>query len=637
MILSCHDLGKSYGDNVIFSRASFGIREHEKAAIVGINGAGKTTLVRMIAGELTPDNGTVTFSKDSTFGYLAQEKMIRDELTILEEMEDTLRDVLELEDKLRDMESSISAASEESLPVLMDQYHRMQVEFEQRNGYQARSEIIGVLKGLGFSPEDHSRRCGTLSGGEKTRIALGKLLLSSPDLILLDEPTNHLDMNSVAWLENYLSGYPGAVLIVSHDRYFINRIATKIIEIESGKVSVFEGNYTKYAELKKQQRDAALRAWRNQQAQIRHQEEVITRLRSFNREKSIKRAESRVKMLDRIERLEKPQDADDAMRLTLTPAIRSGRDVLKVEDLSKSFDSVLFSHLDLEIRRQERVALIGSNGTGKTTLLKIITGLTPADEGSVALGTNVFIGYFDQEHQLLDSEKTLFEQLSDDYPDMTNTQIRDVLAAFLFTGDDVFKRIGDLSGGERGRVSLARLMLSNANFLILDEPTNHLDILSREILENALVNYSGTVFYVSHDRYFINQTATRILDLTGNTLISYSGNYDYYLEKKDDLTRKILGPETISPAAADTVTDSKRKWEQEKEMQARERKRKNDLAKTEDEINECEVRQAQIDDLLTLEENYSDPEKCAALVREKDSLTARLEELYEKWEELAGD
>ena len=637
MILSCHDLGKSFGDNVIFSHASFGIKEHEKAAVVGINGAGKSTLIKMIVGELGADLGTVTFSKDATFGYLAQEKMIRDDFTILDEMEDSLRDVLDLEDKIRDMEHAISLAGGEELPLLMDQYHRMQVEFEQKNGYQARSEITGVLKGLGFSQEDYHRRCGTLSGGEKTRIALGKLLLSSPDLILLDEPTNHLDMSSVAWLENYLSGYPGAVLIVSHDRYFINRIATKIIEIESGKVSVFEGNYTKYAELKKQQRDAALKAWRNQQAQIRHQEEVITRLRSFNREKSIKRAESRVKMLDKMERLEKPQDADDAMRLTLTPDIRSGRDVLKVEDLSKSFESTLFTHLDFEIKRQERVALIGDNGTGKTTLLKIITGLIPADEGSVALGTNVFIGYFDQEHQLLDSAKTLFEQLSDDYPDMTNTQIRDVLAAFLFTGDDVFKRIGDLSGGERGRVSLARLMLSNANFLILDEPTNHLDIISREILENALVNYAGTVFYVSHDRYFINQTATRILDLTGNTLISYSGDYDYYLEKKDDLTRKILGPETVSSSSAGIVTDSKKKWELEKEKQARERKRRNDLARTEDEINDCELQQAQIDELLTLEENYSDPEKCAALVREKESLDAKLEELYERWEELAGD
>ncbi len=637
MILSCHDLGKSFGEDTIFSHASFGIKEHEKAAVVGINGAGKSTLIKMIAGELNSDSGTVTFSKDATFGYLAQEKMIRDDSTILEEMEDSLREVLELEDKIRDMEHAISKAGPDTLPLLMDQYHRMQVEFEQKNGYQARSEITGVLKGLGFSQDDFSRRCQTLSGGEKTRIALGKLLLSSPDLILLDEPTNHLDMNAVAWLENYLSGYSGAVLIVSHDRYFINRIATKIIEIEAGKVSVFEGNYTHYARQKKQLRDAALKAWRNQQAQIRHQEEVITKLRSFNREKSIKRAESRVKMLDKIERLEKPQDVDDAMRLTLTPRIRSGRDVLKVEDLSKSFETVLFTDLDFEIKRQERVALIGDNGTGKTTLLKIITGLAPADEGSVSVGTNVFIGYFDQEHQLLDNEKTLFEQLSDDHPDMTNTQIRDVLAAFLFTGDDVFKRIGDLSGGERGRVSLARLMLSNANFLILDEPTNHLDIVSREILENALVNYTGTVFYVSHDRYFINQTATRILDLTGNTLISYSGNYDYYLEKKDDLTRKILGTEKTTFAQPDTVTDSKRKWELEKEQLARERKRKNDLAKIEDEINDCEQKQAQTDHLLTLEENYSDPEKCAALVHEKDSLTARLEDLYNRWEELAGD
>ena len=374
-------------------------------------------------------------------------------------------------------------------------------------------------------------------------MALGKLLLQKPDIIFLDEPTNHLDMNSIAWLEVYLQNYPGAVVIVAHDRYFLNKVVTKIIELDNGHSCVFSGNYSAYAEKRAQMREAQMKAYLNQQQEIKHQEEVITKLRSFNREKSIKRAESRVKMLDKIERLEKPSEVASEMKIRLEPRITSGNDVLKVEGLAKSFGSLsLFSDLNFEIKRGEKVAIIGDNGTGKTTLLKILNGVCEPDAGSFSLGSKVHIGYYDQEHHVLHMEKTLFEEISDAYPALTNTQIRNVLASFLFTGDDVFKRISDLSGGERGRVSLAKLMLSEANFLILDEPTNHLDITSKEILENALNQYTGTVLYVSHDRYFINKTASRILELTGNTLVNYIGNYDYYLTKKEELTR-IYAPQ----------------------------------------------------------------------------------------------
>ena len=496
---------------------------------------------------------------------------------------------------------------------------------------------MGVLKGLGFPEEDFDKQVDTLSGGQKTRVALGKLLLSNPDIILLDEPTNHLDMNSIAWLENYLMNYKGTVIIVSHDRYFLNRVVTKIIEIDQGHVMSFSGNYSTYAEKKKQLRETQLKAYLNQQQEIKHQEEVIAKLRSFNREKSIKRAESREKLLDKMEVIEKPTEANTEIKLKLEPKIISGNDVLTVEGLEKSYKELLFSDLNFQIKRGEKVAIIGDNGTGKTTILKIINALVDADDGEITLGTKVHIGYYDQEHQVLHSEKTLFDELSDAYPNLTNTEIRNVLAAFLFTGDDVFKRIKDLSGGEQGRVSLAKLMLSKANFLILDEPTNHLDIVSKEILESALNRYTGTVLYVSHDRYFINQTATRILELKNKTLVNYIGNYDYYLEKNEELTR-IYAPEQASAApCAQTapVSSAKDDWTRKKEEQARERKRQNDLKKTEAEIQKLEEEDAQIDTLLEMEENFTDIEKCTQLTTRKAQIADRLEELYELWGELA--
>ena len=493
MILNVHNLCKSFDGKDILSGASFHIENNEKAAIVGINGAGKTTLLKLIIGELSADDGEVTFSKDTTWGYLAQNQNIDTDNTIIEELTLVKKDIIELEKKIRQAEEDMKHTDESELSDLMERYTRMNEEFQRASGYAWQSEVSGVARGLGFLDEEFDKKINTLSGGQKTRVALGKLLLQKPDLIILDEPTNHLDMNSIRWLENYLLNYKGAVLIVSHDRYFLDKIAGKIIEVENTKVTSFIGNYSTYSIKKEQLRKIQWNAYIKQQAEIKHQEEVITKLKSFNREKSIKRAESREKMLDKIEVLDKPVDIDDRMKITLKPSFESGNDVLTATDVAKSFGSEkLFSGLNFEIKKGEHVAIIGDNGTGKTTLLKIINGIETLDDGEIELGVKVRIGYYDQEHHVLHDEKTLFEEISDAYPTLNNTEIRNTLAAFLFTGEDVFKRIKDLSGGEKGRVSLAKLMLSDANFLILDEPTNHLDITSKEILETAISGYEGT-------------------------------------------------------------------------------------------------------------------------------------------------
>ena len=637
MILACQNINKSFGEKVILKDVSFHIEEKEKAAIVGINGAGKSTLLKIIMKELSSDSGEVILARDKTIGYLAQHEAVSSGNTIYEELLEVKKDIFELEHRIRSLEHRMKSLNETELSQILELYNRLNTEFEQKNGYACRSEITGVLKGLGFEESEFNKQVDTLSGGQKTRVALGKLLLTRPDIILLDEPTNHLDINSIAWLENFLINYDGAVIIVAHDRYFLNRVVTKVVEIENGRASTFPGNYSTYSEKKARLREAALKAWMNQQKEIRHQQEVIDKLKSFNREKSIKRAESREKMLEKIEILEKPDTETKELKLTLEPRITSGNDVLTVKGLAKSFGSnQLFSDLNFDIKRGERVAIIGNNGTGKTTILKIINQITEADRGTFTLGSKVHIGYYDQEHHVLHMEKTLFDEISDDYPSLTNTEIRTVLAAFLFTGDDVFKQIKDLSGGERGRVSLAKLMLSEANFLILDEPTNHLDILSKEILEQALKRYTGTVLYVSHDRYFINQTATRILELTGNTLINYIGNYDYYLEKKEELT-KIYAPAAAKQEVEAQFSESSGKlsWQQQKEEQAKLRKRQNDLKKTEDRIHELETRDSEIDILMTQEEIYTDVAKCIQLNNEKASIAEELEKLYELWEELA--
>lgn len=642
MILSCQNISKAFVENQVLKNVSFHIEDHEKAAIVGINGAGKTTLLRIIVGEMTPDDGQVVLAKDKTLGYLAQNSTVDTSHTIYEELLSVKADLLRLEEKIRECENNMKHADGDALEDLMKQYTSLTHAFETGGGYLYRSELVGVLKGLGFTEDEFSKPVATLSGGQKTRVALGRLLLQNPDLIILDEPTNHLDMNSIAWLETYLLNYKGAVLIVSHDRYFLDRIAGKVIEIDQSKATTFMGNYSDYAVKKEQLRVAAWNAYMNQQREIKHQEEVIEKLKSFNREKSIKRAESREKMLDKIEVIEKPSEVRTDMKLTLTPRILSGNDVLTVEHLSKSFDShKLFTDVNFEIKRGEHVAIIGDNGSGKTTLLKILNGLVPADQGTFRLGSNVEIGYYDQEHHVLHSEKTLFEEISDDYPYLNNTQIRNVLAAFLFTGEDVFKRISDLSGGERGRVSLAKLVLSNANFLILDEPTNHLDIMSKEILEDALNGYEGTILYVSHDRYFINRTAHRILDLTEGQFVSYVGNYDYYLEKHDTVMAAI---EASTPQSADAdntaatkaaESEVKLDWKAQKEEQARLRKKENDLKKCEEKIAELEARISEIDTEMSDPTIGTQVAKLQELSKEQTSCQEQLEKLYEQWEELA--
>lgn len=636
MILACQNIEKSFGGVTLIQNASFHIEDHEKAAMVGINGAGKTTLLRIIMQELPTDKGKVILAKGKRIGYLAQHQDLDTDLTIYDSLLQVKQHILDMELQMREIEKQMKYAKADELERLMDTYSRLTHNFELENGYAYKSELTGVLKGLGFAESDFSKLVSTLSGGQKTRVALGRLLLSKPDIVLLDEPTNHLDMDSISWLETYLLNYAGAVLIVSHDRYFLDKIVSKVIEIDNGKVSSFSGNYSAYSEKKAMLRKEAYQAYMNQQQEIKHQEEVITKLKQFNREKSIRRAESREKMLDKMEVLEKPSELNASMKIRLEPKITSGNDVLDVKDLSKSFPNLpLFSDLSFSVKRGERVAIIGNNGTGKTTILKILNGVIPADSGTFTLGSKVHIGYYDQEHHVLHMEKTIFEEISDDYPKLTNTEIRNLLAAFLFTGDDVFKQISSLSGGERGRVSLAKLMLSEANFLILDEPTNHLDIVSKEILEEALNNYTGTVLYVSHDRYFINKTATRILDLTNHNLVNYIGNYDYYMEKREELT-KIYAPdiqeETI---AVQTESSNKSDWKQQKEEQAQKRKRENDLKKTEAEIEKLELRDSEIDEEMSKPEVAVDVAKCVALSNEKAEITLKLEELYEKWEELA--
>ncbi len=642
MILSVHGIKKSFDGKDILRDASFHVENNEKVAMVGINGAGKTTLLKLITGELSPEEGEVTFSRDVTWGYLAQNQNVDSGNTVFEELKEVKRNVIDLEESIRCAEEDMKHLQGQELEELLNRYTRMNEEFQNLRGYAWKSEVTGVARGLGFADEELDKRISTLSGGQKTRVALGKLLLQAPDLIILDEPTNHLDMNSIRWLETYLLNYSGAVLIVSHDRYFLDKIAQKVVEVENCRVSTFMGNYTDYAKKKEQKRAIEWNAYIKQQQEIKHQEEVIQKLKSFNREKSIKRAESREKMLDKIEVLDKPMTIDDQMKITLKPNCESGGDVLKVEGLAKSFGAEkLFEGLDFEIKKGEHVAIIGDNGTGKTTILKILNQVETMDAGKVTYGVKVHVGYYDQEHHVLHDDKTLFDEISDAYPDLNNTEIRNTLAAFLFTGDDVFKRIGDLSGGEKGRVSLAKLMLSEANFLILDEPTNHLDITSKEILESAISGYEGTVLYVSHDRYFINRTATRIMDLTGGQLVNYIGNYDYYIEHVDERMERLHSQEGGSTANGPSTDSGLNKnaggsqdWKAQKEAQAKKRKLEAAVKKCEEEIEKLEKR----DEELTAE--LSDPEigfdlgRLRKLTDEQESIKEQLSQLYDRWEEL---
>ena len=646
MILQCSHISKSFATDVVLNDVSFHINDNEKAAIVGVNGSGKSTLLKIIVGNEGYDSGDIIIKKDASVGYLAQNQEFESGESIIEEMQTAKPEVKILEKKMHELSEKMNNSSGDELDSLIKQYDNARHRFEQLDGYSYESEINGVLKGLGFEDNDFSKPISKLSGGQKTRVALAKMLLQAPDLIILDEPTNHLDMNSIHWLEGYLNSYKGAVLIVAHDRYFLDKIVTKVVELRQTHSTVFSGNYSDYSTKRQALLDSLMKQYMNQQAEIKHQEEVITKLRSFNREKSIKRAESRQKMLDKMERIEKPVEENTQMHLLFTPKIQSGNDVLTIKNLSKSFgEHSLFSYIAFEVKRGEKVAIIGDNGTGKTTILKMINKMLAPDTGSITLGTNVQIAYYDQEHQVLHMEKTLFEEIQDTYPTMTNTQIRNMLAAFLFTEDDVFKKIKNLSGGERGRVSLAKLMLSDANFLILDEPTNHLDIDSKEILENAINNFEGTVLYVSHDRFFINKTATRILDLTRHQIVNYVGNYDYYLEKKEDNERAQLNTQTLNQTSGNSSTmisdtdssdntssDTKLSWKQQKEEQARLRKIENEVKKIEAEIEKLETENEELTELLQTDEVSTNSVKLQEISSKIEQNTDRLEELMERWE-----
>lgn len=636
MLLSCSHLTKSYGGNTIISDISFHINDYEKCAVVGINGAGKTTLLKILTGEESADSGDVFISSDRSVGYLKQQQDISSELTIYDEISSVKEDIFYLEQRLRGLEAGMRGLSGTELEKMLEEYNRCTTSFERADGYACRSEIAGIIKGLGFDEDNFSKKINTLSGGQKTRVALGKILLSKPDLIILDEPTNHLDMNSIAWLENYIRNYNGAVLIVSHDRYFLDRTVTKIVELDNTKGTVFAGNYSDYSEKKAFLKASLQKAYENQQREIKHQEEVITKLRQFNREKSIKRAESREKMLDKIERIEKPFELNSEMKISFHPGTESGKDVLAVSGLAKSFgDNHLFSGVSFEIKKGERLGIIGDNGTGKTTLLKIINELEHADAGQIKIGANVNIGYYDQEQQVLSDDKTVFGEVHDTYPNMTETEIRNLLAAFLFTGDDVFKMVCDLSGGERGRLSLAKLMLSESNFLILDEPTNHLDIVSKEILENALGNYTGTVLYVSHDRYFINKTATGILHLTERHIDRYIGNYDYFLEKYTEKKEKGAKDNTDNHETAIQPSESRDDWQKQKEEKARIKKIQNRIVQCETKISELESLIAGIDETIALPENMSNSGLLNSLTNDRAGYETQLETEMNEWEKLS--
>ena len=635
MILNATNISKSFGSNEIIKDATFLVNEHEKVAIVGVNGAGKTTLLKILTGEESADSGSITLAKDAKLGYLRQINNVDSALSIIDELYTVIEPILNMEKRMSQMQEDMKHLTGSELEELYSSYTALTHSYELMDGYAAKSRVVGILKGLGFEEADFDRKINTLSGGQKTRVFLAKLLLEEPDIILLDEPTNHLDLRSIEWLESYLLNYKGAVIIVSHDRYFLDKIVSKVIDIENGNVQMYLGNYTDFSNKKQMLLDAKMKEYLNQQQEIKHQEAVITKLKQFNREKSIKRAESRQKQLEKIERVEAPQTYSENMRLSLDISKESGKDVLTVHNLSKSFDhKKLFWDINFEIKRGERVAIIGDNGTGKTTLLKIINGLLEPDTGEVIYGSNVSVAYYDQEHQVLHMDKTLFDELSDTYPEMTNTQIRNILAAFLFTGEDVYKKIADLSGGERGRVSLVKLMLSKANFLLLDEPTNHLDIVSKDVLENALNNFPGTVCYVSHDRYFINKTATRILDLTENRLLNYIGNYDYYIEKREAVEEAANLTSTEQAEKPADVSESKKEWIDNKTVQAQKKKIKNALNKCEKEISEIEDKLQSIDEEFSNPENASNVGKLMELQKQKESLEKRLDKLMEDWEEL---
>jgi len=641
MLLQLKDIQKSIGIEEILTNVSFIIEEKEKVALVGVNGAGKTSVFRLLTGEWIADEGAITKNAGLRIGYLPQmtnEEITattlsdsdEDLLTLYESLDKVFDPLKQMEAEMRELEAKMANLTGTDLDSALKRHDKLNISFEEMGGFEATSRLKGVLRGLGFPESQWQQPFGKLSGGERTRAMLGKLLLERTDLLLLDEPTNHLDIDSVAWLEEYLRGFPGAVLIISHDRYFMDRVVTKTIEIENKKSVVYYGNYSYFVKKKAEDRELARKQFAENQKVIKHHEEVIKTLRSFSTEAAMIRAKSREKLLDKIERVDKPAEDPSTMRLRLTPRLNSGNDVLTVEGLTMGFGGkTLFKDLNFEVKKGDKTALIGPNGVGKTTLIKLLVGQHSPWAGHIRQGVNVRIGYYDQ-NTALSEEKNIFQELADTYPRMGQTEIRTTLGAFMFIGDDVFKPISALSGGERGRVQLAKIMLAGANLLVLDEPTNHLDLFSKEILEEALREFTGTLLYISHDRYFINNTATRILDLTPAGLVSYTGNYDYYVEKKAALMQQgFLGG---NHEGTQQTASSKDEWRRKKEQNAVERRKKSRIERLEKEISKIETEIVECDEKLADDEIGRNTELVQEIFTKKTNLETHLTQLYEEWE-----
>lgn len=620
MILSISQLAKSYGDTPILKNITFKVEARDKLAIIGVNGAGKTTLFRILSGQEEPTSGTISMPKHIEIGYLSQNLELEQDKSCIENLTLVFSPLIEMEEKMHELEAQMGNLQGDALNQIMAQYDRLMHTYEENDGYSYKSKIRGVLAGLGFTQAQIEMPVANLSGGQKTRLSLGKLLLKEPDLLLLDEPTNHLDIDAITWLEGYLKSYRKAVIIISHDRYFIDTIASGIIEIENGKSTLYQGNYQQYADKKKELRQIELKHYLDQQKIIQKQEESIALLHSFNREKQVKRARSKEKQLEKMVKLERPEALPEEISLNFKVRLESGFEVLKVRDLSKSFDHLLFQHLNFDVKKQDRIAIIGPNGIGKTTFFKILLGEEKADSGHLLWGSHVEVAYYDQEHASLNPTKTIFDEIHDAYPLMTNTQVRQALAAFQFKQEDVFKEINVLSGGEKGRVVLCKLLLKQANLLILDEPTNHLDISSKEVLEDALNSFDGTILFISHDRYFINKIANKVLDFNQDHSQLIDGNYDTYL------VRKHPGESTVMPKKETQVS---RISEQEQ------RKMKNTLKSVERKISELEEKQAAFDEELASEEVINDYQKYNDLVSQKEALEEELNTLLEQWESLS--
>lgn len=631
--LSLKNIAKSYGTDVILKDVSFSINEGEKVGLVGVNGAGKTTLFKILCGTLSPDSGEIYIQKDKKLGYLSQNLDLDENSTIFEETLKVFGDIKSIEQRMRELEILMSQQSGQEDKSyhegLLKEYGRLQDEYERRNGYGCESFAKGMLIGLGIQPDSFNKEIRYLSGGLKTRVALSKLLLQGPDILLLDEPTNHLDLDAIAYLEGFLKEYKGTLIVISHDRYFLDMITTRTLELTSGIIEDYNGNYSYFISERQKRYEERMNSYEEQQKEIKRLEDIIERYRSYNREKSIRQAESREKALARIERLEKPMIDTNAAKVSFDIKYRSGNDVIIVENLEKSFgDLHLFHNLSFMIRRGERVALIGQNGKGKTTIFKILCGIEDADSGYVKLGKNVDIAYYEQEQKNLSPDKTVIDEVWDDYPDMTITQVRNVLASFLFTGDDVFKPISSLSGGERCRISLLKVMLSKANLLLLDEPTNHLDILSREAVEKALLSYEGTLFVISHDRYFLNKVVNRILVLEDQVLTDYPGGFQYYMEKKSATPDEI-----VVSTVGKTKTEIKEERRKLREQQEKIKELKRRLQETEAAIEKTESEIHEKEQLMCLPEVYSNPEKSLEVTRELKALRELADELYGRWEE----